>query len=472
MEPINYLAQVADPFAQSLQGLQLGAGMVELQQKQAAMVQQQQRQQLAAQEQAKFFTNPNPTMRDAARYASLLSPEQANAFRPFMEGISKEQQQGTLNSTGRILSALQTNPEIGIKLLQDSATAARNSGDNQDAALFDDMATAAADPKRGPTIVFKSLAARTAGIPGAKEFFENIDKSLSTAREEALAPEVKREAIAKADKAIADATVAQDAAKNSKEKAAADAALATANAAKAAVEAKFTERKEQAEIDKSAAVIRKSDADIIINRENARIAALNAAQAKETNVLRRDELRQKIDDAKDKRDTADRDQRATLASQSADIDNFINTAEQIKRTPISIIKSATGPIASRLPTTNQDVADFEALVETLGSQAFIAQIPKIKGTGTLTEKEGDKLQASLQNLSLKQSPSQLIANVTEAVRLMEIARVNIAARAGLPALPSDVPAKQEVFVPLPDGTRIKFPNQAAADAYKKAAGIK
>jgi hypothetical protein len=280
------------------------------------------------------------------------------------------------------------------------------------------------------------------------------------------------EARAKADQAVADATTAQATAGNAAEKATADAAKAMADAQKAAVDAKFTERKEQAEIDKSAAVIRKSDADIIINRENARIAALNAAQAKETNVLRRDELRQKIDDAKDKRDTADRDQRATLASQSADIDNFINTAEQIKRTPISIIKSATGPIASRLPTTNQDVADFEALVETLGSQAFIAQIPKIKGTGTLTEKEGDKLQASLQNLSLKQSPSQLIANVTEAVRLMEIARVNIAARAGLPALPSDVPAKQEVFVPLPDGTRIKFPNQAAADAYKKAAGIK
>jgi hypothetical protein len=74
MEPINYLAQVADPFAQATQGLQLGAGMVELQQKQAAMVQQQQRQQLAAQEQSKFFSNPKPTMRDAARYASLLSP--------------------------------------------------------------------------------------------------------------------------------------------------------------------------------------------------------------------------------------------------------------------------------------------------------------------------------------------------------------------------------------------------------------
>ena len=253
MEPINYLAQVADPFAQSLQGLQLGAGMVELQQKQAAMVQQQQRQQLAAQEQAKFFTNPNPTMRDAARYASLLSPEQANAFRPFMEGISKEQQQGTLNSTGRILSALQTNPEIGIKLLQDSATAARNSGDNQDAALFDDMAAAAADPKRGPAIVFKSLAARTAGIPGAKEFFENIDKSLSTARAEDLAPEVKREAIAKADAAEAEAITKLATADNAEDRQAAESDLARAQADRARIEADYQKQITLADINKKAA---------------------------------------------------------------------------------------------------------------------------------------------------------------------------------------------------------------------------
>ena len=253
MEPINYLAQVADPFAQSLQGLQLGAGMAELQQKQAAMVQQQQRQQLAAQEQAKFFTNPNPTMRDAARYASLLSPEQSKAFLPFMEGISKEQQQGTLNSTGRILSALQTNPEISIKLLQDSAVAARNSGDNQDAALFDDMAAAAADPKRGPAIVFKSLAARTAGIPGAKEFFENIDKSLSTSRLEAEAPAKLREAEAAADAAIADAKTKQATAITAPDKTAADLALAKANAAKAAVDAKFAEQITLADLKKKAA---------------------------------------------------------------------------------------------------------------------------------------------------------------------------------------------------------------------------
>ena len=129
-----------------------------------------------------------------------------------------------------------------------------------------------------------------------------------------------------------------------------------------------------------------------------------------------------------------------------------------------------------MPTTNQGVADFEALVETLGSQAFLAQIPKIKGTGNLTEKEGDKLQASLQNLSLKQSPDRLLANVDEAVRLLEKARVTITARSGLPTVPSDVPAR-ELSVSV-GGTTYNFPTKAAADAfknsdaYRRAAGIR
>jgi hypothetical protein len=198
MQPINYLQQVADPFAETLQGVKIGAGMAELQQQQLVREQQQRQQQLAAQEQARFFSNPNPTMRDAARFASVLTPEQSKAFLPFMEGISKEQQQGTLKSTGQLLSALQTNPQTGIKLMQERAVAARNSGDIEDATLFEQMAEAAADPQRGPGVVFKSLAVRTAGIPGAKEMFETIDKSLGTARAEAQAPATLAEAEAKA----------------------------------------------------------------------------------------------------------------------------------------------------------------------------------------------------------------------------------------------------------------------------------
>jgi hypothetical protein len=461
--PMNYAIDVQSPFEAALGGFKLGAAGAEVQ------------AQTQAREKAKtyqtgidaFFKKPaaERTYSDIEPLLVGANKQQFDALQAVAKNMNDEQLNSSKRLYGQLLVSLEQNPETAKTILQNRIDAETNP--QQKLAWQDMLKTINISPK---------IAADNVELLGTaafgKDWYEGITKVREERRTAALAPSKLIEARAKADQAVADATTAQATAGNAAEKATADAAKAMADAQKAAVDAKFTERKEQAEIDKSAAVIRKSDADIIINRENARIAALNAAQAKETNVLRRDELRQKIDDAKDKRDTADRDQRATLASQSADIDNFINTAEQIKRTPISIIKSATGPIASRLPTTNQDVADFEALVETLGSQAFIAQIPKIKGTGTLTEKEGDKLQASLQNLSLKQSPSQLIANVTEAVRLMEIARVNIAARAGLPALPSDVPAKQEVFVPLPDGTRIKFPNQAAADAYKKAAGIK
>ena len=198
MEPINYLAQVADPFAQATQGLKLGAGMADLQRQQEQRAAQQQQAQMAAQEQARFFSNPNPTMRDAARYASLLSPEQSKAFLPFMEGITKEKQQGALKTTGQLLSALQANPQTGIKLLQDRALAERNAGDEEEASLFERLAEAAADPARGPQVAFKALVQSASAIPGAKEMFETIDKGLGTARDEAMAPMKLAEAEAKA----------------------------------------------------------------------------------------------------------------------------------------------------------------------------------------------------------------------------------------------------------------------------------
>jgi hypothetical protein len=410
MEPINYLAQVADPFAQATQGLKLGAGMADLQRQQEARAAQQQQAQLAAQEQARFFSNPNPTMRDAARFASLLSPEQSKAFLPYMEGISKEQQQNTLKSTGQLLSALQVNPEVGIARLRESALAARNSGDEEDAALFEQYAEAAADPQRGPAVVFKALAARTAGIPGAKEFFENIDKSASTARAEAKAPAELTEAQAKAQSA--------------------------------AVAAKFAESNAVKDLERKGWDITKIQSDMAIAKQNAKIAAMNAATSRESNAIKREENQLRLREMIDKRDTAVREKAAEVESARADMDNFLNTADRILATPKSVIGSAAGPVSARMPTLSQDTADFEALVETLGSQAFMSQIPKMKGAGALSEREGDKLQASLQNLSLKQSPERLIENVKESQRLILKARSTLSKKSGLPDTIPDTPAVQ------------------------------
>ena len=417
MQPINYLAQVADPFAQATQGLKFGAGMADLQRQQEARAAQQQQAQLAAQEQARFFTNPNPTMQDAARYASLLSPEQSKAFLPFMEGITKEKQQGALKTTGQLLSALQANPQTGIKLLQDRALAERNAGDEEEASLFERLAEAAADPAQGPQVAFKALVQSASAIPGAKEMFETIDKGLGTAREEALAPSKLREQTAKAGEA-------------------------ESSAQKAAVAAKFAESNAVIDLEKKGWDITKIQNDIDIAKQNSRIAAMNAATSREGNSLKRQENELKLREMIDKRDTAVREKVGEIENARSTMDNMLNTADRILKTPKNVVGSAAGPISARMPTLTQDTADFEALVETLGSQSFIAQIPNIKGMGALSNAEGEKLQAALQNFSLKQSPERLLENVKEAQRLILKGRATLAKRSGLPESIPDTPSVQ------------------------------
>jgi len=451
--PINYAVDVQSPFEAALGGFKLGAGVAEVEAAKAV----RDRAQKAQTDLTALFANPNATSADYFRVSAFLPKDQAAIVTQGFEAQTKEQQQNTLKQGTQVYTAIKSgNLPVAEMQLKEQAIALRNSGREKEAQGFDDLSNLI---RINPTGAQTTIALTIAGLPGGKDFLESADKALSTQRAESLQPSALKEAVAKADKAVSDATVAKETATNAPAMQKAEADLKVAEAAKAKVDAQYAEQVTKLSI-------RKTEEDIIINKENARIAALNAAISRETNVIRQGELRQKIDDAKEKRDAADREQQATLANQSADIDNFINTATRIKQTPKDIINAATGPIASRLPTTNQGVADFEALVETLGSQAFLAQIPKIKGTGSLTEKEGDKLQASLQNLSLKQSPERLIENVNEAVRLLEKARANISIRTGLPALPSDVPAK-ELNVTV-GGTTYNFPTKAAADAFKNS----
>ena len=468
--PANYAVDVQSPFESALGGFKIGAGMAEVQaaqQKRELELKTLQQAQQRQVELAELFKNPNATSADYARVTSFLPKDQAEIVQKNFAQQTAEQQAQTLRQGAQVYTAIKSgNLDVAEMQIKEQAAALRNSGKEKEAQAFDDISNLI---RLNPTNAQATIGLLVAALPGGKDFLDNADKALGTIRTEAKAPAELKKAIADADKAVSDATTAQAQATNAPEKAAADAKRATADAEKARIESLYEEQKIKLGL-------RKTEEDIIINKENAKIAALNAAQGKETNELRRAELKQKIDDATEKRDQADRDQKATLINQVADIDNFVNTATRIKQTPRDIINSATGPIASRLPTTNQDVADFESLVETLGSQAFLAQIPKIKGTGNLTEKEGDKLQASLQNLSLKQSPDRLLANVDEAVRLLEKSRANITARSGLPAIPTDVPAR-ELNVTV-GGVTYNFPTKAAADtfknsdAYRRAAGTR
>lgn len=189
--PINYLAQVANPFESAVAGLKLGGAIQEQQLKQQVIQQEMANRQALAQEQAKFFSNPKPTMRDAARFISMLPKEQAEAVKPFLEGMSKEAQQGVLKFNAKALSALQNNPQEGIRLLRERAKAERGS-DPEEADFYTRIADSA--EKQGPQAAFKALTQVVAALPGAKDMFEAASKGMTAEGYEILTPDQVKEA--------------------------------------------------------------------------------------------------------------------------------------------------------------------------------------------------------------------------------------------------------------------------------------
>jgi hypothetical protein len=191
-----------------------------------------------------------------------------------------------------------------------------------------------------------------------------------------------------------------------------------------------------------------------LRKQELQLKALEAQQKsmeralqRETNDLKKQELqlqidqkKQAIDQAKSEAATKKVERSAELESAKFGVDNMLNSVERILRTPAEVIARATGPIDTMTPTLRQSTADLEELVSTLGSQAFLAQIPNIKGMGALSNAEGDKLQTAFQNFNLRQSPEQLKANLQEAKRLLLKGRSNINKRYNSPDDKPDVPA--------------------------------
>jgi hypothetical protein len=424
--PVNYMAMTPQ--------VDLGRSFSELGQVLAQRQQQQQAQEVKQQ----FANDLQAAQADGSQKAWLgmiaKYPQFREAFGDVRKGVGEERLKNEFTQGFEISNAMEAKDfPAAINRTKLLIEAKKNSG--EPTKIYEDVLGAL---ERGDFAAAQSGANLSLAVLDPDRYEKSV-KARTTATK---APEELRTAVAAADKAVADATTAQATAKNAPEKAAADAALSTANAQKAAVAAKFAESNAVIDLQKKGWDITKIQNDIDIAKQNSRIAAINAATAKEGNSLKRQENELKLREMIDKRDATVREKVAEVESARSDMDNFLNTADRILKTPKNIVGSAAGPISARMPTLSQDTADFEALVETLGSQAFMSQIPKMKGAGALSEKEGDKLQSSLQNLSLKQSPERLIENVKEAQRLILKGRATLAKRSGLPESIPDTPSVQ------------------------------
>lgn len=387
--PFDYNVQQPDISGSILGGIAAG------QQFGAQRAAQEKHQQYSA-DLRTYLNNPTP---QSAAALTVKYPEQREAFKQSWDILGKDQQDQQFKSGIQVYSALKNkSPDVAKGILDKQIEAMKNSG--QDASSFEQIREAV---ERNPDASMAQIGLTLSALEP-----EKWGKIAGEMRSSAKAP--------------------------------AEQSLAEAKASKAATDAKFAESKAVQDLSKGGWEIQKLANDIGISRQNSQIAAINSSISREKNDLKRQELGLKLQEKVDARDAKINEKAAEVTSARATIDNMLNTADRVLQTPIDIIGSAAGPISSKLPTTSQDTADFEELVNTLSSQAFMAQIPALKGMGALSNAEGEKLQSSLQNLSLRQSPERLVENVKEAQRLIMKSRANLSGKYGVPDVTPDTPA--------------------------------
>jgi len=400
MEPYNYIIQTAQQPNAFDQGLLQGRAMKAAEEQRLAQ---------AAMQQDLALMGKNPTVANIAQNMAKY-PQFADKFKPLMENATEQQKQNRINQAQDVFVSLGLGKrDAAMRILQDQADAARNAGDERGAKSAETMKQlieSSETGEAGDRAVFNMAGTYLASAMGPENFQKTYETLLTQRREGELHPSKLKEAQSNADKA--------------------------------AVAAKFAESDAALDLQKKGWDITKIQNDIEVSKQNARIATMNAAIAREGNDLKRQELALKIEEAKKERDDKVSEKVAVATSAADTIDNMLSTAQMILNTSKITQVRATGPLASKLPTVDASVADFEELVNTLGSQVFLSQVQSMKGMGALSDAEGKKLQSGLQNLSLRQSKEQLMGNVKEIQRLMLKARQNLANKYGVPISPSDL----------------------------------
>lgn len=448
VQPINYLEAMPQvDIGRSLaEGLQLGTTVRALQQQTDEKQQKEKRLQDYRTEIENAFTQGTP---QAFARLMTLFPEHQAAIKPQFEQLSKDRQQGEIAAALPVASALLSgNAKVAKDLIEARIKATPEGQDFSGLQALSSLIDA--DPQTARNYALMGLSQ----VMAPDKFAETFGKLAEAGRAEAMAPITMRKETALS-------------------------AEAEEKAKQAAIKSRFAESEAVIDLEKKGWDIRKIQSDMAIAKQNAQIAAANVQIVKTTNDLKRQELELKVEDMKQKRDSTVREKVAEVEAARFNIDNMLNTSQRILKNPS--LNSVLGTIQGRLPVVLSDEAqDAVALIDTLGSQAFLSQIPNIKGMGQLSNEEGKKLQNAFQNLGRVQSEKQFRENLTEANRLLSKARENISMRHGVPETPPDIPAAKGAAAPAaggftvtaPNGQTFVFPTKQAADQFKQAAGVR
>lgn len=252
MQPINYGVEIEDPTKSFLSAFQTGSAIQDTRLKQEEQTQKVAQQKLI-QEGFTKLRQPGAKASDYANLAMMLPETQAKAVRESFNMLTEERQQNALQQSGQIFSAFKAGkPDIAISLLDRQIEAKRNSGDNEGAKFLETWRDVA---KENPKVTEDYFGFTISQMPGGDKVITSAIALSGESREQAKAPSALIEAKAKADRAVADATIAQATATNAADKAKADADKAKADADKAKIDAQYAEKNALQELENKAATL-------------------------------------------------------------------------------------------------------------------------------------------------------------------------------------------------------------------------
>lgn len=364
--PIDYSINVESPMAAFGEGANIGAVFSELQNKILADQQARQQQKMILQKKQELLQKQNRTAQDYTDLALLLPANEGANVRASWDALNKDQQENQLRFGGEVMSAFHSGaPDVAVQLLQERAQAARNSGNNGEAASYETYAKLAQNnPSAAQTIIGTMIGA----VPGGDKVLENAIKTL---------------------------------------KAPSDIRQSEANATKAEYEAQDTPEKLALANEKTISDLKNADTKRKLDALDIQIKQSNSETDKQRLQLERDKL---LFDLQSKT----QNQQEAAQNQLDTVNNSLNTVNSLLNHPLwesskgligTGVGSTVGKWLSVVPGTQNK--DFDMLLDTVKSQQFLTQVQAMKGLGSLSNAEGERIERAIASLSRDQSPEAL-----------------------------------------------------------------
>lgn len=440
--PINYGVDIPDPSQSFLQAFKTGTAITETRMAQEKAQREAEQQQLISQA-FQRLRQPGATAKDYADLAMMLPETQAKAVRESFSMINADQQQNALTQAGQVFSAFKSGkPEIAVGLIERQIEAKRNSGDEGGARFLETWRDVA---KENPKAAEDYFGFTISQIPGGDKVIAGAVQLEEDRRKTQLQPFKLRQE-------TADAIVKEAQAKFAPEK--------------FGLEIDLT----KSQIEQAKAARRAQDAAAAKSGAEAARARAEADQmaAGIIPVEKRPEAEGKFRKEYSDQTKGYQEVKSAYGRVLASEDNAVGDLSLIfgymkMLDPGSVVREgefATAQNAAGVPERIQNIYNQVVSGQRLSPsqrQSFKGQAGKLYST------------AQTQEAQVRQGIERIAKGYGLNTANIFYTPTEVAPTA--PGAPAPAPGAP-VSVTAPNGQVLTFPSQQAADAFKKAAGIR